>query len=64
MTWTKHILVVANVTAMSDELLAALEARAAKEPAAFTLIVPTIPFEGGRPRKAAHRDRASAGCRA
>jgi hypothetical protein len=35
---TKHVLVVTNVTAMSDELLAALEARAAEESAAFTLI--------------------------
>ena len=54
MTWTKHILVVANVTAMSDEWLAALEARPAKETAAFTLIVPSTPFEDGR---AAARER-------
>jgi hypothetical protein len=54
MTWTKHILVVANVTAMSDEWLAALEARPAKETAAFTLIVPSAPFEDGR---AAARER-------
>ena len=45
---SNHILVVANVTATSDELLAALEARAAKEPAEFTLIVPATPLEGGR----------------
>lgn len=48
MVLSKNILVVANVTATSDELLAALEARAAKEPAEFTLIVPATPLEGGR----------------
>lgn len=48
LTWRKHILVVANVTATSDELLAALEARAQAGPAAFTLIVPAPPFGIGR----------------
>lgn len=48
MTWKRNVLVVANVTAASDELLAALKARAEKEPASFTLVVPATPFGGGR----------------
>ena len=48
MAWTKHILVVANVTAASDELLAALKQQAAAQPTRFTLIVPARPFGGGR----------------
>lgn len=58
MTWTKHILVVANVTAASDELIEALKRRAAEQPARFTLIVPATPFGGGR--AAAHEALASA----
>jgi hypothetical protein len=46
--WKRHILVVANVTAASDQLLAALTERAQREPATFTLIVPATPFGGGR----------------
>jgi hypothetical protein len=46
--WTKHILVVANVTAASDELVDALKRMAADQPARFTLIVPATPFGGGR----------------
>ena len=46
--WTKHILVVANVTAASDELVEALKELAARQPATFTLIVPATPFGGGR----------------
>jgi GABA permease len=38
--WTKNILVVANVTARSEELLAALRAQAARQHTTFTLIVP------------------------
>lgn len=37
------VLVVANRTAESDELLEALKARAEKGPAAFTLLVPATP---------------------
>ena len=48
MTWKRNVLVVANVTAASDELLTALKARAEKQPATFTLIVPATPFGGGR----------------
>jgi GABA permease len=40
--------VVANVTAASDKLLAALKQRAGRGPAQFTLIVPATPFGGGR----------------
>jgi hypothetical protein len=48
MTWTRSILVVANVTAAADELCAELDARAAAGACAFTLIVPATPFDGGR----------------
>ena len=41
--WRKHVLVVANVTAASGELLAALEALAAARPTSFTLLVPVTP---------------------
>jgi GABA permease len=51
-------LVVANVTAASDQLLEALTERAQREPAAFTLIVPATPFGGGR--AAAHDALAAA----
>ena len=48
MAWKKQVLVVANVTAASDELCAALAERAKREPQGFTLIVPATPFGGGR----------------
>jgi GABA permease len=48
MTWKRNVLVVANVTATSGELVDALKARAEREPVAFTLIVPATPFGGGR----------------
>ena len=35
-----HVLVVANVTATSDDLLAALQERVRRSPARFTLLVP------------------------
>jgi hypothetical protein len=57
-TWNKSILVVANVTSTSDELLETLTQRAEREPAAFTLIVPATPFGGGR--TAAHETLAAA----
>jgi hypothetical protein len=56
-SWTKHVLVVANVTAASDELRAALEALAREQPTAFTLIVPATPSERDG---AADRERLSA----
>jgi len=48
MTWKRNILVVANVTATSNELLGALRARAESETTAFTLVVPATTFGGGR----------------
>jgi hypothetical protein len=48
MTWKRSFLVVANVTATSQELLDALLARAEREPTTFTLIIPATPFGGGR----------------
>jgi len=47
-TWKRSFLVVANVTATSDELIELLTARAAQEPADFTLVIPATPFGGGR----------------
>jgi sirohydrochlorin ferrochelatase len=48
MAWKKQVLVVANVTAASEELLSALQQRADQEAVAFTLIVPATPTGGGR----------------
>jgi hypothetical protein len=44
----KSVLVVANVTAASDELCRELSERAKLEPAAFTLVVPATHASGGR----------------
>ena len=48
MTWTTNILVLANVTAASDELVQAMQQRAEREQVSFTLLVPATPFGGGR----------------
>src|SRR5438270_2108319 len=48
MAWKRSVLVLANVTATSDELLQALQARAAREPMSFMLIVPATSLGGGR----------------
>jgi hypothetical protein len=40
MTWKASVLVVANVTAASDELVEALRTRAERGPTEFTLLVP------------------------
>jgi GABA permease len=48
MPWKKNILVVANVTAASDELVEAMKGRAASEAVSFMLLVPATPFGGGR----------------
>jgi hypothetical protein len=40
MAWEFHVMVVANVTATSDELLAALTDRAARGACRFTLVMP------------------------
>jgi GABA permease len=55
MTWKRSFLVVANVTATSDELIEALKERA---PASFTLIIPATPFGGGREAAAAKLEEA------
>jgi nucleotide-binding universal stress UspA family protein len=55
MTWKRSFLVVANVTATSDELIEALKERA---PASFTLIIPATPFGGGREAALAKLDEA------
>ena len=47
MTWKRNVLVVANVTATSDELLSTLRDRAANEPMSFEWIIPATPFGGG-----------------
>jgi hypothetical protein len=46
--WKRNVLVVANVTATSAELVDALTARAAREPTTFVLVVPATTFGGGR----------------
>jgi hypothetical protein len=48
MTWKRSYLVVANVTATSEELIDALRSRAEEEACSFTLVVPATPFGGGR----------------
>ena len=68
MSQTARVLVVANRTVESAELLAALHRRAARSPAAFTLLVPAVPhglawvtdMKAGAP---AARPRAEAGAR-
>jgi hypothetical protein len=40
MAWEFHVLVVANVTATSDELLTALSERAKRGACRFTLVMP------------------------
>ena len=61
MAWKRSFLVVANVTATSDELIGALKARA---PAGFTLIIPATPFGGGREAATAKLHEALAQLRA
>lgn len=55
MTWKFSYLVIANVTASSDELLAALKERAESRACGFTLLVPAT--GGGAGGVAAGRDR-------
>ncbi len=53
MPWKRNVLVVANVTAPSNDLLLALKRLAAQKPSHFTLLVPATPFRGGREAAAA-----------
>ncbi len=48
MAWKLNVLVVANVTATSTELVDALASRAAREPISYMLVVPATTFGGGR----------------
>jgi GABA permease len=48
MTWKRNLLVIANVTAASDELTSCLKRRAQEGACSFTLVVPATPFGGGR----------------
>jgi hypothetical protein len=48
MTWKRNVLVVANVTAGSNELMVKLREMSAACSSSFTLLVPATPFGGGR----------------
>lgn len=48
MPWKQHVLVVANQTAGSSELLSALRERAQRAPTAVYLVVPATRLGGGR----------------
>ena len=58
MTWKKNVLVVANVTATSDELVQALRDRAASQPTSFMLIVPRAPGDGSHTTAEHHLEDA------
>jgi hypothetical protein len=49
MPWKWRVLVIANVTARSEELLVALRTRAARQATAYQLVAPATSFGGGRP---------------
>ncbi len=57
MAFTRNILVIANVTATSDELCRNLVERAEHEPTAFTILVPATSAVGGH---AAAQDKLEA----
>lgn len=59
MAWTFSVLVVANVTATSEELLEALRERAGRDSCRFTLVVPA-PAVGPVGREAAEKTLAEA----
>ena len=59
MAWTFSVLVVANVTATSEELLETLRERAGRDRCRFTLVVPA-PVVGPEGRDAAERTLAEA----
>jgi hypothetical protein len=58
MTWKRNVLVVANVTATSEELLGTLQVRAEREPMSFELIIPATPFGGGSEAASRQLDEA------
>jgi hypothetical protein len=55
MAWKTSVLVVANVTASSDELLAAMRERAAKAPVEFTLLLPAAGGESSGAKRQMER---------
>lgn len=59
MSWRFSVLVVANVTADSDELLQAMQERAARGPTSFTVLAP-IAGGGAAARESAERRLAAA----
>jgi hypothetical protein len=58
MVFKSNVLVVANVTASSDDLVAALTRLARRGPTRFTLLVPATHFGGGRAAAQASLDEA------
>ena len=61
MAWEFHVLVVANVTATSDELLAALRERAGRDACRFTLLMPREGDDGRARLEAAVEAMTAAG---
>jgi hypothetical protein len=60
MAWKQHVLVVANVTASSQELLDVLRERAASSPTAIHFVIPATPLEQGRESPARRLEHAVA----
>src|SRR2546430_6220851 len=63
MTWKTCVLVVANQTADSDELISRLRARSERGPTQFTLLLPGLPgtsSEGSKERLALVLERMQA----
>jgi hypothetical protein len=58
MAWKFSLLVVANVTASSDELLEALQVRAKRGPTSFNLLIPATTQRGGREAAAERLEEA------
>jgi hypothetical protein len=58
MTWKRNVLVVANVTATSDELVEELRRRAGEQPTDCTMIIPATRFGGGREAAASQLKQA------
>ena len=61
MAWENSVLVVANVTATADELMAALHERTEKGPCRFVLVIPAEAAEGKVQLEAALEKMRAAG---
>ena len=61
MAWEFHVLVVANVTATSDDLLAVLRERASRDTCRFTLLMPREGDDGKARLEAAVEAMSAAG---